>query len=204
MVLASHHIHPWVVIDLLVWVHFGEEISSNAEIVPGDVPVLAQLLICLAVPDRPIVVLFVLSQFQPAHLFGYLLDDVVLCAGHIDYQLQLSRGHAVVGVFGVRVIWHLLPVVFFVVVVTTLRILFLRERVLPGGDFAVVRDGSSIYADVELGGRRTELRPLRRPGLSDDRLSFVRARRALRRLIEPLSLLFEILGLLLHYLFLCR
>lgn len=44
VVLAGHNVHPWVLVDFLMRMHLCQEVRRDTQVVPGDVPLLAQFL----------------------------------------------------------------------------------------------------------------------------------------------------------------
>ena len=95
VVLAADALDAWVLIHLLIRLHFGEEVGRDAAVVPGDVPILGQPLIRLAVEDSALVVLFVLFESESASLLRCLLHDIVVRAVDIHYwaaDLLLLQG----------------------------------------------------------------------------------------------------------------
>lgn len=83
VVLAADALDAWVLVHFLIRLHFGEEVSSDASVVPGDVPIFGQLLVGLAVDDPAIMVLLVLLESESARLLRRLLHDIVVCAVNI-------------------------------------------------------------------------------------------------------------------------
>lgn len=59
-------VHAWVMVDLLVWGHLGQEITSNGAIIPLEIPGFGLVVLQL-----------------PTHLFPHLLDNVVLSVSQV-------------------------------------------------------------------------------------------------------------------------
>lgn len=56
--LSGDNVHSWILADFLVWLHLGQEVSGDTEVMPGDVPLSLKFLVAFIVYYSTFVVLF--------------------------------------------------------------------------------------------------------------------------------------------------
>lgn len=88
-VLATDAMNSRILIYFLVGLHSGEEVGSDAAVVPGNIPVLCQLVAWLAADDAAIVVFFVLFEPKSTHHLSCLLHNIVVGAVHVHDRPSL-------------------------------------------------------------------------------------------------------------------
>lgn len=90
MILSADDVDAWKLIDLLVGLEFREEVRSDCQIMPSNVPVRAELPTTLALVHTALMIFFYLNQFEVIHLFGHLPDYIIFCAEDINYGLSVD------------------------------------------------------------------------------------------------------------------
>ena len=83
MVLPANDIHPWILVNLLVALHFGQEVSTDAQIMPSEVKLQTKFLTPFPVYDSPLCVLLNFFEFKHMYLPCHLFDYIVLATAYI-------------------------------------------------------------------------------------------------------------------------
>lgn len=90
MILSADDVDARKLIDLLVGLKFREEVRSDCQIMPSNVPVRAELSTALALVNTALMIFFYLNQFEVIHLFGHLSYNIIFCAEDINNSLSVD------------------------------------------------------------------------------------------------------------------
>jgi hypothetical protein len=86
MVLSCYDIHAWVVIHFLVRIQLCQEVGSDAQVMPGHIPLFDEFLIMLPPANSSVMVLIVFAQLEAEHFAGHFLDNFILRAKDVHHE----------------------------------------------------------------------------------------------------------------------
>ncbi len=88
-VLPADYVHAWKVVHFLEGLHFSHEVGADGQVMPGNVPELAQFATALPFVDCSFMIFFKFLQFEVVNSLSCFLHDVVLCAVDIYHYFLL-------------------------------------------------------------------------------------------------------------------
>ena len=86
VVFARDTVDPWVHVYLLIRQHFLQEIRSDRQVVPAEVPHRRKLLPSDSVDDSPIMVLLVVLHPEVTNFAAHFFYDFVFCLSTVHHE----------------------------------------------------------------------------------------------------------------------